>query len=116
MIGADNLINLSYHRSKQGLQAASNPYCMVFLYPNSPAKGEAIVPSAWRSRAHPNSLHPRWNATHTWNYCWQPPRRGPEPGNERRPAPSSPKLRCTQCDNFSTGGASKTSSKVDDAV
>jgi hypothetical protein len=70
IVGADNLINLSYHRSKQ---KASNPYCMVFLYPNSQVKGTAICPSAWRSPTQPNTLHPRWNAAHSWNYCWLPP-------------------------------------------
>jgi hypothetical protein len=71
MIGADSLINLSYHKSKH---TASNPYCMVFLYPGfgpgCASSGDHLIPCAWRSRTQLNTLHPRWNADYTWNYDW----------------------------------------------
>jgi len=70
MVCAENLINLSYQRSKL---AASNPYCMVFLYPNSPPLGGTLCPSVWRTPEVKSSLCPRWNATCSWDYCWLPP-------------------------------------------
>lgn len=67
VVGADDLTNLSYHRTTKQL---SNPYCMLFVYPNSPADGNVLCPSAWRSAAELNTLSPRWGSANTWNYCW----------------------------------------------
>lgn len=71
MIGGDNMMNLSYHNYKR--KTYSNPYAMVFVYPNSPISGEALCPSAWRTPCDPNTLFPRWGAHQTWNFCWLQP-------------------------------------------
>jgi hypothetical protein len=71
IVAAENLINLSYKNHKR--KCFSNPYAMVFCYPNSPVSGEAMTPSAWRTPAEENTLFPNWNAHHTWNYCWEQP-------------------------------------------
>jgi hypothetical protein len=69
VVCADQLINLSYHRSTKSL---SNPFAMVFLYPNSPKYGEALCPQAWRTACVLNTLSPRWEAGHTWPFAWLP--------------------------------------------
>merc|ERR1719253_1701089 len=43
---------------------------MVWLYPMSPSAGEKPRPAAWRTPTALNTLHPRWLASHTWNYLW----------------------------------------------
>merc|ERR1711939_1225993 len=67
LVGGDNLVNLSYHSS---VKSFSSPYVIVFLYPTSPVYGEPLCPSAWRSPSQPLTIHPRWNASHTWKYLW----------------------------------------------
>jgi hypothetical protein len=84
IIGADNLVKMTYNRSGK---SCSNPYAMVFLYPNSPVAGEEyLVPGAWRTYSEPNTLGPRWNASNTWEFVWVEP-----PVDSPRMSPRSPR-------------------------
>jgi hypothetical protein len=84
-IRAENLVNLAYVR---GRKAYSNPYIMVFLYPNSPVIGESLVPSAWRSPCDVNTLTPVWGASNTWHFLWmEPPSETPPPSPRPRASP-----------------------------
>jgi hypothetical protein len=70
IIGADNLTNLTYVRHPN---TVSNPYAMVFLYPNSSPHGEPLVPIAWRSPSVVSTQSPRWGYSNTWDYLWLAP-------------------------------------------
>jgi hypothetical protein len=94
LISADGLINLNWQR---GGIACSNPYCLVYCYPNSPSVPmESLRPACWRSPActgntesNPAGNGPRWFASGEFNFCWTRPRQvgAPTDGDEQPTAP-----------------------------
>eukprot|EP00747_Dinoflagellata_sp_TGD_P184158 gnl/TRDRNA2_/TRDRNA2_39549_c0_seq1.p1 gnl/TRDRNA2_/TRDRNA2_39549_c0~~gnl/TRDRNA2_/TRDRNA2_39549_c0_seq1.p1 ORF type:complete len:839 (+),score=127.51 gnl/TRDRNA2_/TRDRNA2_39549_c0_seq1:46-2517(+) len=66
VVAATHLINLDWTR----FHGASSPYCRVLCYPVSPAAGQPLRPLAWRSPTAWNSLNPRWNASHDFEFRW----------------------------------------------
>eukprot|EP00929_Paragymnodinium_shiwhaense_P007996 TRINITY_DN111918_c0_g1_i1.p1 TRINITY_DN111918_c0_g1~~TRINITY_DN111918_c0_g1_i1.p1 ORF type:complete len:733 (-),score=115.06 TRINITY_DN111918_c0_g1_i1:143-2341(-) len=80
LLSAEKLINLDLH----SLSSASNPYCTVLCYPNSPdVLGEVLEPQVWRCPTVRNSLHPQWNSCYNFEYNWVRPR-----AKRERPRPS----------------------------
>jgi hypothetical protein len=71
LVSAENLVNLNYVPN-----LASNPYCIVYVYPQSPSPGGLVCPAAWRSPSECNTLSPKWSqslgarASCTWDYVW----------------------------------------------
>eukprot|EP00929_Paragymnodinium_shiwhaense_P094407 TRINITY_DN5495_c0_g1_i1.p1 TRINITY_DN5495_c0_g1~~TRINITY_DN5495_c0_g1_i1.p1 ORF type:complete len:747 (+),score=147.92 TRINITY_DN5495_c0_g1_i1:79-2319(+) len=68
LISAERLINLDLHT----LNSASNPYCTVLCYPNSPNSSSEIPrPCMWRSPTLLNTLHPQWSSSfHSFEFHW----------------------------------------------
>jgi hypothetical protein len=87
LVGADNLINLSYHKSGK---VFSNPYAMVFLYPCSPSPGQILCPACWRSPSQPNTIHPRWGASQSWGFLWMHQEEEEEEATVTQDASASP--------------------------
>jgi len=70
LVGADNLLNVCYSKNERLARQLSNPYCIVFCYPNSPGDGQ-LKPVAWRSSTINQSLSPRWESGYTWKFEWR---------------------------------------------
>jgi len=65
VVQAEGLTNLNF--AHHG--GASNPYCTVLCYPESP-KVEQLSPWIWRTRAKTGSCNPQWTETKTIPYLW----------------------------------------------
>jgi len=69
IVSANRLINLG-NTARQG---ASNPYCMVFVYPIRPAAGSLLRPCVWQTPTAPRTLSPCWEVSHIFDYNWSAP-------------------------------------------
>lgn len=65
LVSANGLINLDWRKTF----GASNPYCMVFCYPEAPGDGP-VRPCAWRLPTQKGTVNPRWNETRRFDYNW----------------------------------------------
>jgi hypothetical protein len=67
IISAEKLVNINYRTP----DSASNPYCVVTCYPNSPAQpGDMVRPCIWRAPGATNTLAPKWHCSHEFRYKW----------------------------------------------
>eukprot|EP00403_Amphidinium_massartii_P046239 CAMPEP_0178464124 /NCGR_PEP_ID=MMETSP0689_2-20121128/50682_1 /TAXON_ID=160604 /ORGANISM="Amphidinium massartii, Strain CS-259" /LENGTH=714 /DNA_ID=CAMNT_0020091019 /DNA_START=72 /DNA_END=2213 /DNA_ORIENTATION=- len=67
VLGASNLTNVNCSAAN----AQSNPYCMVACYPKAPAvSGGLVMPDIWSTPVVVNSLSPRWEAVHDFEFSW----------------------------------------------
>lgn len=70
LVSGDNLVNLNFTAPNK----ESNPYCMVFVYPNA-CPGELIKPAVWRTPTCENQNSPAWNdtadASTSFTFNWQ---------------------------------------------
>jgi len=66
ILQAERLVNLSCGKPDEG----SSPYCLVLCYPTFKKDDRAPVPYAWRSPVCRNTMAPKWNATHTFDFRW----------------------------------------------
>jgi hypothetical protein len=60
------LVNLNNSRPQDG----SSPYCIVLCYPTFEENDRTPVPYAWKSPIVRNTLSPKWNATHVFDFRW----------------------------------------------
>lgn len=74
IVKAERLINLG----NTGRNGISNPYCMVFVYPDRPAEGALLQPCVWRTPTAHKTLNPSWQVCHTFGYDWTLPDRDEE--------------------------------------
>jgi len=65
IVCAEKLVNLDFTKRN----GASSPFCIVLCYPQSPGNGE-LRPHVWRTPTCFNSLNPRWDATRSFEFCW----------------------------------------------
>merc|ERR1719440_2452634 len=70
---AEGLAKLTYSKDGKS-RGGCNPYCRVFCYPNSPTEKVPLCPSAWRSPLDADTVSPKWNAVHTFEFNWVPPK------------------------------------------
>jgi len=73
LIQATGLVNLNCSKPHDSY---SNPFCEVLVYPYSAEMfGGMVQPCIWRSPFCVNTLNPRWNSSHIFDYMWmaQPP-------------------------------------------
>ncbi|CAE8609166.1 unnamed protein product, partial [Polarella glacialis] len=66
LIEASGLLNLDWSKRN----GASHPYCMVLCYPVSPGD-DILKPVVWRAPTKYKTPNPKWNASHTFNFCWK---------------------------------------------
>jgi hypothetical protein len=63
-----DLLNLNLH-------SASNPFVLVFCYPDAPAADQSalLMPCVWRSPTVKQNVNPKWDVQHTFHYDWTMP-------------------------------------------
>lgn len=66
IVRADHLINICNTNG----QGASNPYCVVFVYPTRPAEGAILEPATWCTPTVHRSLCPVWQVSHIFQFDW----------------------------------------------
>merc|ERR1719482_2073187 len=64
LISAEKLINLDL----QTAHSASNPFCTVTCYPESP--GDSVKPWIWRCPTAHSCLSPVWDASFNFDFAW----------------------------------------------
>jgi hypothetical protein len=85
LVQGEKLVNLDLC----GPHSASNPYCTVLCYPNSPKYiGEVLWPVIWRGPTRNSTLNPKWHASHVFEVAWTKPKEElSETGNQVGLAP-----------------------------
>jgi len=76
LVSAEGLSSLSWLKNNKNKnnRPLSNPYCTVYCYPTSPALGDTLYPTAWRSPSEINTITPAWHCSHTFEFRWQCPK------------------------------------------
>jgi len=65
VVQADGLVNLNFAHGG----GASNPYCTLLCYPESPKAGQ-LNPCIWRTETKAGTCSPQWGATKSINFAW----------------------------------------------
>mmetsp|Transcript_7975 Transcript_7975/g.20604 ORF Transcript_7975/g.20604 Transcript_7975/m.20604 type:complete len:771 (-) Transcript_7975:87-2399(-) len=66
LLQADKLVNLNCSRPEDG----PCPYALILCYPAFQPKDRTPVPCAWRSPVYRNSISPKWNTSHVFDFKW----------------------------------------------